>query len=107
MSDTPKMFIGFQSSPVTCYAPGMEPFNPPVLGKYLNSDDQAETIDVEIDLTSLGIPKGSLFATLKLNSSSSNPDSHFDEELYWEAFESFYYINNIIIRCITYIIKNN
>ena len=89
MSDTSEMFIGFKSSPVTCYAPGMEPFSPPVLGKYFNSDDPPETIDFEIDLTSLGIPKGSVFTTLKLNSSSSNPDSHFDEELYWGRLSEF------------------
>jgi len=83
--DTPKTWIGFTQSPVICHIPGMESFRPSVPGKYFNSDespiiytpqgfrlkdDQPQTIDFEIDLTSLGIPKGSLFMNLTLNPAS-------------------------------------
>jgi len=99
MSDTPEVFIGFtESTLVTCNITGKESFTAPVLGRYFNSnespiiltpegarlkDDQPQTTDLEIDLTSLGIPKGSVFVRLKLTPnkapSSIKPNSHHNE----------------------------
>ena len=88
MSDTPKIWIGSMHSPllkVECNIPGRESFTVPVQGGYINKDEspiiitpneearfkdgkpQPIPIEFEIDLTHLGIPKGSLIAhaTLK------------------------------------------